>query len=96
MAEREADGIGVPTDGSIRIVARHVVVAAGAWSHRLARTLGDRIPLQGLPTELADLASTFNAMLDRLQRSFDQVSRFSADIVAWFSHASGIIISTAW
>ncbi len=27
-------------------VARRVVVAAGAWSHRLARTLGDRIPLE--------------------------------------------------
>jgi Glycine/D-amino acid oxidases (deaminating) len=28
------------------IVARRVVVAAGAWSHRLARTLGERIPLE--------------------------------------------------
>jgi D-amino-acid dehydrogenase len=26
--------------------ARQVVVAAGAWSHRLARTLGERIPLE--------------------------------------------------
>ncbi len=26
--------------------ADHVVVCAGAWSHRLARTLGDRIPLE--------------------------------------------------
>jgi D-amino-acid dehydrogenase len=26
--------------------AQHVVVAAGAWSHRLARSLGDRIPLE--------------------------------------------------
>jgi D-amino-acid dehydrogenase len=28
------------------VTARHVVVAAGAWSHRLARTLGERIPLE--------------------------------------------------
>ncbi|RUW96687.1 FAD-binding oxidoreductase [Mesorhizobium sp. M8A.F.Ca.ET.059.01.1.1] len=31
-------------DGSTR-QARHLVVAAGAWSHLLARQLGDRIPL---------------------------------------------------
>ena len=30
-------------------------------------SLGDRIPLQGLPSELAELASTFNAMLDRIE-----------------------------
>ncbi len=28
------------------ITAPHVVVAAGAWSHKLARRLGDRIPLE--------------------------------------------------
>ncbi|WP_299638414.1 FAD-binding oxidoreductase [uncultured Ruegeria sp.] len=28
------------------IDARHVIVAAGAWSHQLAKTLGDRIPLE--------------------------------------------------
>jgi D-amino-acid dehydrogenase len=28
------------------LAAKRVVVAAGAWSHRLARTLGDRIPLE--------------------------------------------------
>ena len=28
------------------LVARCVVIAAGAWSHRLARTLGERIPLE--------------------------------------------------
>jgi D-amino-acid dehydrogenase len=32
-------------DGTIRR-ARHLVVAAGAWSHLLARQLGDRIPLE--------------------------------------------------
>ena len=29
-----------------RITAQQVVVAAGAWSHRLVRTLGERIPLE--------------------------------------------------
>ena len=28
------------------IDARQVIVAAGAWSHHLAKTLGDRIPLE--------------------------------------------------
>jgi len=28
------------------VVARCVILAAGAWSHRLARTLGERIPLE--------------------------------------------------
>jgi len=28
------------------VSARHVVVCAGAWSHRLAATIGDRIPLE--------------------------------------------------
>ncbi|TGT82345.1 FAD-binding oxidoreductase [Mesorhizobium sp. M8A.F.Ca.ET.161.01.1.1] len=32
-------------DGSTR-QARHLVIAAGAWSHLLARQLGDRIPLE--------------------------------------------------
>ena len=38
-------GAVVTTHG--RISAGHVVVAAGAWSGRLARTLGLRLPLQG-------------------------------------------------
>ena len=39
------DGVDVTTDiGSLR--ADQVVVAAGAWSHRIARMLGDRIPLE--------------------------------------------------
>jgi two-component system heavy metal sensor histidine kinase CusS len=54
-------------------------IAAAAERIR-STSLGERIPLERLPAELADLATTFNAMLDRLQRSFDQISRFSADI----------------
>ena len=41
-----ADGVDVQVREGPTIVARRVVVAAGAWSHRLARTLGERIPLE--------------------------------------------------
>ena len=42
------DGVEVVTDigtGSGAHRADQLVVAAGAWSHQIARTLGDRIPL---------------------------------------------------
>jgi two-component system heavy metal sensor histidine kinase CusS len=42
--------------------------------------LGERIATAGLPAELLALASTFNAMLDRLEESFTRLRRFSADI----------------
>lgn len=42
--------------------------------------LGERIELDELPTELADLGRTFNVMLDRLQESFNRLVRFSGDI----------------
>ena len=35
---------------------------------------------EGYPGELASLASTFNNMLNRLEESFDRISRFSADM----------------
>jgi two-component system heavy metal sensor histidine kinase CusS len=43
-------------------------------------TLYERLDLRGLPSELSDLAATFNAMLDRLEESFQRLARFSADI----------------
>jgi two-component system heavy metal sensor histidine kinase CusS len=45
-----------------------------------ASRLGERLSVAGLPRELADLAGTFNGMLERLQESFDRLARFSADI----------------
>ncbi len=44
--EPSSDGVSVPLADSRRLSAQRVVVAAGAWSHRLARTLGDHIPLE--------------------------------------------------
>jgi two-component system heavy metal sensor histidine kinase CusS len=43
-------------------------------------TLSERIQPAGYPVELAALAGTFNAMLDRLEDSFARLSDFSADI----------------
>jgi D-amino-acid dehydrogenase len=40
------DLLRVHLDDGRRLTAQRVVVAAGAWSHRLARTLGDRLPLE--------------------------------------------------
>lgn len=43
--EQSGDGVELMTpNGPLK--ASQVVVAAGAWSHHLARTLGDRIPLE--------------------------------------------------
>jgi two-component system heavy metal sensor histidine kinase CusS len=52
-----------------------------ATARRISSThLGERIVAEGYPFELASLAGTFNEMLDRLEGSFDRISRFSADI----------------
>jgi two-component system, OmpR family, heavy metal sensor histidine kinase CusS len=42
--------------------------------------LRERILPDGYPLELASLAGTFNNMLDRLEESFERISRFSADM----------------
>jgi two-component system heavy metal sensor histidine kinase CusS len=54
-------------------------IAATAQRTSLA-TLDSRIESAGYPVELAALADTFNAMLDRLQDSFRRLSQFSADL----------------
>ncbi len=40
------DGVRIALEGGRQLRAEHVVLAAGAWSHRLARSLGHRIPLE--------------------------------------------------
>ncbi len=56
--------------------------------HRIARaaeeieasTLDKRLAVEGLPPELRGLATTFNAMLERLEDSFGKLRQFSDDI----------------
>ncbi len=65
-------------------VARHgirPVEEIAATARRITSTnLRERIEAEGYPSELASLAGTFNKMLDRLEESFERISKFSADI----------------
>ena len=65
-------------------IARHgirPVEEIAATARRITSTnLRERIESEGYPSELASLAGTFNEMLDRLEESFERISRFSADI----------------
>jgi two-component system heavy metal sensor histidine kinase CusS len=65
-------------------IARHgirpVEEMATTARHIGSTNLRERILPEGYPFEMAFLASTFNEMLDRLEESFDRISRFSADI----------------
>jgi len=65
-------------------LARHgtrPMAEIAATARRISSTnLKERIDAEGYPLELASLAGTFNKMLDRLQESFERISRFSADI----------------
>jgi two-component system, OmpR family, heavy metal sensor histidine kinase CusS len=65
-------------------IARHgirpVEQMATTACHISSTNLQERILPEGYPFELASLASTFNQMLDRLEESFERISRFSADI----------------
>ncbi|TDF84819.1 heavy metal sensor histidine kinase [Pseudomonas sp. H9] len=45
-----------------------------------ARSLTTRLPAGQMPVELAELAQTVNAMLERLDDAFQRLSAFSADI----------------
>ncbi len=65
-------------------VARHgirpVEEIATTARHISSTNLRERIQPEGYPYELASLADTFNKMLDRLEESFERISRFSADM----------------
>lgn len=65
-------------------IARHgirPVEEIAATARRITSTnLRERIGAEGYPSELASLAGTFNEMLDRIEQSFERISRFSADI----------------
>ncbi len=59
---------------------RPVEEMATTARHISFTNLRERIHPEGYPFELAALAGTFNEMLDRLEESFERISRFSADI----------------
>lgn len=59
---------------------RPVEEMATTARHISSTNLHERIQPEGYPSELASLAATFNKMLDGLEESFEQISRFSADI----------------
>ena len=42
--------------------------------------LEERMPVEAVPVEMADLAETLNDMLDRLQEDFRRLSEFSSDL----------------
>ncbi|WP_439879170.1 heavy metal sensor histidine kinase [Pseudomonas prosekii] len=60
----------------LRPLRRMSVVASGVS----ARSLNARLPEENMPPELAEMAHNFNAMLGRLDDSFQRLSAFSADI----------------
>jgi len=63
---------GIETDLGV-LLADHVVVAAGAWSVRLARRLGDRIPLEtqrGYHLELPDPGLSLRIGMQSAERKF--------------------------
>ena len=53
---------------------------AGAAGRISAGQLAARLPERDVPPELAELVSAFNAMLARLEESFQRLSNFSADL----------------
>lgn len=56
------------------------VVALGEDMRRVsARALDQRLEVRGADREFAAIIDNYNAMLERLERSFDQATRFSAD-----------------
>lgn len=43
-------------------------------------TLGERVTLSGMPSELVELGEPFNEMLQRLEEAFQRLARFSSDL----------------
>lgn len=60
-------------------VLRPVHTVSGTARRLSEQNLHERIPVSGPNDEMRELAETFNAMLARLQRSFEAQSRFAAN-----------------
>lgn len=62
------------------IALRPVRKVSGAAKKISANTLHTRLALDGPHDEVKELADTFDAMLERLERTFDSQNRFVADV----------------
>lgn len=60
--------------------AQPIVAMTRRARHVSASHLNERITVSQWPSELAELAAAFNAMLDRLEESFTRLSQFSGDL----------------
>ena len=72
-----AGGLGVVIARAVLADARRLGTAAGRIG---AHALHERLALDDVPLELEESARAFNHMLDRLQVSFERLSRFSAEV----------------
>lgn len=65
------------------VLARRALAPVGAMTERArtitAERLTERLPIENPRDELGQLATVFNEMISRLERSFDQLRRFTAD-----------------
>jgi heavy metal sensor kinase len=66
-----------------RVLARRALAPVGAMTERArsitAERLAERLPVENPGDELGQLASVFNEMISRLERSFEHLRRFTAD-----------------
>ena len=60
----------------LRPLRRMSTIASGVSAH----SLNARLPEESMPSELAEMAHSFNEMLGRLDDAFQRLSAFSADI----------------
>lgn len=65
--------------GLSRYALKPIAVIEQTASRISAKNLSERIPLPNTNDEVARLAKFLNSMFDRLQASFEQVQRFTAD-----------------
>lgn len=63
-----------------RRAMRPIKRIARASSEITASLLNERLRIEDAPPELQEMVLAFNQMLDRLQESFERLSRFSSDI----------------
>jgi len=72
-----AGGLGIVIARAVLVDARRLGAVAGRIG---AHALNERLALDDVPVELEESAQAFNRMLDRLEASFDRLSRFSAEV----------------